>query len=486
MLNSLLARAGDTLSRAAAREPMIVLTVALAFRNDDSMVLLTLTPDTPTGVAPRWEIPFSSFKGAHGFVLPEALLRLMSDSLHLGTLPQSGGVIWLRLVRPYGFLGLVPWEDGLRATLKRPVLRLPDFPARAAERTDVLENVVIIDPPNNPQLAAAVQARLDALLAAILAGTSRADTKVHVFCSARWHRWLRVDGADERICFWAPGRAPQNAGIDGTADLALWTDWILDKVAGRGIDAVHLIGRAVLGDAEGSYLMSRTPFEAAGLVPDIEVDLEALSLLLGRAGAWSVSFMPVAAEYRDSVAYVADGLAHRWPGAVLFQANPDGEALNVAAKLLYSAAATAPPRFADGFLYCQPAFVSAKQRPLALALAEILGQQAVLLAARAPATERMLSWVTRVLPGIKQVQQSAPPAWLGATQRFLESEVFDGIRRGASDVLMSAAFTPEAGVEQRVEFSKGTEDVLKEMRSVVERYLKQEREATDDGPISNS
>jgi hypothetical protein len=84
------------------------------------------------------------------------------------------------------------------------------------------------------------------------------------------------------------------------------------------------------------------------------------------------------------------------------------------------------------------------------------------------------------------VQQSVPPAWLGATQRFLESQVFDGIRRGAPDVLMSAAPAVTAGAEQTLHFSAGTADVLTDVRSVVERYLKQSREEPGDAPVSHS
>jgi hypothetical protein len=486
MLSNLIGRLGETLSRAAVQEPTIVLTAAMAFRRAQSIVEVTLELDGEPSGAASWRAPYASFSTQSGFAMSEALQQQVGDWLAQRDQPLPRGVVWLRLLRPYGFLGLVPWEAGMGAVLDRPVLRLPDFPARAAERTDVLENVIVVDPPNQPELATEVRFRLEALLSAILDGSSRGDTRVHVFCSARWHPLLASERTGDRVHFHAP-KLDEAASTGMKAGLSAWTDWILERMAGRGIDAVHLIGRAALGDAEGCYLMSCTPFEARGVVPDVEVDLEGLGLLLSRAGAWSVSFLPATAEFRDSVAWVADGIAHRWPGAVLFNAGTDSDSLQVAAKLLYTVSATTAPRFHDGFLYCHPSFISRKHKQLAAAIAPILAEQAALLAARAPATERALSWVTRVVPGISQIHQSAPPNWLGATQRFLESEVFDGLRRGARDVMLSEHATTRAELPQKVEFNRGTEHVLQEMRSVVERYLKDGREENeDDRPISDS
>jgi hypothetical protein len=487
-IGNLFDKVGETLLRAPVREPMIVLTVGMAFRRDGSRVEASLAVgENPEPAAPTWVVPYSTFQAGSGRTLSADLLWQINEWLETSGAVLPAGVVWLRLVRPYGFLGLVPWEAGLSAVLGRPVLRLPTFPARAAERTDVLENVVIVDPPHNRELAGGVQARLDALVGAILAGSSRGDTRVHVFCSSHWLPALNTGGADDRVVFHDPVPNVQRTGSTARTGVTMWTDWILAQMGGRGIDAVHLLGRAALGEAEGCYLMSHSPFEGRGFVPDVEVDLEGLSLLLNRAGAWSVSLGPVSAEYRDGMAYVADGLAHRWPGAVLFHADEEAEPLNVAANLLYSTSATTAPRFGDGFLYCHPTFLDRKQNPIAAALAPLLAEQAALLAARAPATERALSWVTRMLPGVAQVHTSVPPAWLGATQRFLESEIFEGLRRGSGDVMMSGHRSQEDDVKQRVALGSGTEEVLNEMRSVVERYLKKKREeSSDDRPTSDS
>jgi hypothetical protein len=52
---------------------------------------------------------------------------------------------------------------------------------------------------------------------------------------------------------------------------------------------------------------------------------------------------------------------------------------------------------------------------------------------------------------------------------------------------MSGHRSQEDDVKQRVALGSGTEEVLNEMRSVVERYLKKKREeSSDDRPTSDS
>jgi hypothetical protein len=59
-----------------------------------------------------------------------ALPLQVQDGLKAGLAlmnPAANLPLWLDLVRPYGFMGILPWERVFSQLLGRPVLRLPDF-----------------------------------------------------------------------------------------------------------------------------------------------------------------------------------------------------------------------------------------------------------------------------------------------------------------------------------------------------------------------
>lgn len=501
MLSSLLKLRTKVKALLSGTDIALVLTAALSFRRDASFVEITVAPEAAPGqelpkemaeLTQTRELPLYAFTKAGNYTLPAELLSLLKQ--HLDLLEQVGNVpvLWLRLSRPYGSLGLIPWERELLAGLHRPVLRLPDFPARTAERTDVLENVVIVDPPDDPEIVDDIKLQVVNLCNAILSGSSRTDTSIHVFSNIVWYTKLTNAGMDSRVQLADP-LDRKTATPDRTMyGLSIWTDWVLDELAGRGIDAVHLIGRGTMGEVDAYYLISATPFAASAMIPDLEIDLESIALLLNRAGAWSVSFTPAATRFRDSLAYIADALAHHWPGSVMFtghhpQAAVNGDPIHAAAKLLYNVKTTIAPRFNDGFLYCHPTFINEKQRAQYANLVPLLAEQAELLSVRAPVTERAVSWITRTLPGVDQVNQSGPPAWLSSTQRFLESEVFDDIRRNARDVLMSHHTELSSITESGRKLKSETTDVLNQIISVVDQYrAKKSMKGENGGPHSDS
>jgi len=493
MFNSLISLGNRLMESVTETRITFVLTAALSFRRDTSFVEITLGPEALPGtsltkemleLSQKRELPLAAFRTPDGYTVPADLIDLIEEHLALLDALGSVRVIWLRLSRPYGFLGLIPWEAQLVEGLQRPVLRLPDFPARAAERTDVLENVIIVDPPGDHTLKAEIIEQLTTLSNAILSGTSRTDTRIHIFSTVDWYPELSNFSTNNCVHLADPAMAQANTEQRTSSGMSLWTDWILDTLGGRGIDAVHLIGRATMDEIEGRYVISGTPFATNGARPDFEIDLESIALLLNRAGAWSISFMPACAECRDSVAYVADAFAHGWQGSVLFigaNHKADSEAINLATKLLYSVSASAAPRFNDGFLYCHPSFLNNKQSMQYAALTPLLAEQALLLAARAPVTERAVSWITKALPGVTQVNQSAPPAWLSSTQRFLESEAFDNVRRNAKDILMSHRSELSSIAESGAKLKSETENVLEQIRSVVEHYRVNLHKEDDNG-----
>jgi len=397
----------------------------------------------------------------------------------------SSEPLWLKLARPYGMLGTAPWEGAIGQALHRPVLRLPDFPQRPARRPDVLETALLVDP--GPDLSNAVRTvdRVRALIRAILRGSERTGTRIHVFCSAQWLPLLDRTSDDTRVEFHQPAETVtaaealriQRAQHVPILRSAPWSNWIAETMAPRGIDAVFLLCRAQRTDTGAELILSCSPSARESDSTFNAIDEEEICLLLNRSGAWLMTLLPEVPEQPQALAYVADSLAHRWPGATLFHplTGPRGEsALRNALKLLGSDKPASASLLGDGFLYCQPGFVRGAQTPAAAAASSVLSEGARLLAQRAPLAERLWSKVSHALPGVADANPSVPPNWVGSAQRFLESATFEEVRKTAGDVLLGAP--PAKGAAPPTVTDPATADTLREIESLIGNYVRNRKD----------
>lgn len=490
LFNSSVSLVRDAIARVQDRSVnLTVLTVKLIFRAGSTIVQLKLAPgDTPlshlAAAVPdeqqAWEIPFTAFQPNPEVAGPLNVPCGLADDVRYRLGAEQGTAsthpLWLKLARPYGLLGTVPWERELGGALGRPVLRLPDFPERPAERPDVLENALLVDPAHDAAPGELVR-RVALLVDAVLAGSSRSGTRMHIFTSAPWYPALQGLSNDPRVLVYNPddGRLAAESPLLYPMETSLglrsgtWSNWIATALAGRGIDAVHLICRAHRRDSGADILLSHSPFDPGPLVPLIALGHDELSLLLNRAGAWAITFAPAASEQLQAVAIAADSFAHRRPGAILFHSLTEASgdsSLATACQLLFNRTPSQAPRFQEGFLYCHPGFVRGSQLSIDLEAFNVLASQAALLVQRAPLTERVWSTLTRA-------QQKVPPNWVGATQRILESTVFDEARRSAPDVLLTQTSPDQWKSETApVILDASTNSMLTEIQSVVANYLK--------------
>ena len=61
----------------------------------------------------------------YDFRVPPTLITMIAN--WMASENQEGRPLWLHFQKPYGYLGLVPWERELQPVLGVPILRLPDF-----------------------------------------------------------------------------------------------------------------------------------------------------------------------------------------------------------------------------------------------------------------------------------------------------------------------------------------------------------------------
>ena len=147
--------------------------------------------------------------------------------------------LWLDLVRPYGLLGVLPWEAALGAALGRPILRLPSFVEPPQEDQDIADVAMLLcaDPTNDCdrtvwQVRNGANAILQDPNVSRLACTFLRRSPGTTFS-------ISQPLADEQIRLYRPRfRAEKTRPTDLRR---LWTDWISVSLGGQTLDAVHLI-----------------------------------------------------------------------------------------------------------------------------------------------------------------------------------------------------------------------------------------------------
>jgi hypothetical protein len=395
--------------------------------------------------------------------------------------PAADLPLWLNLVRPYGYLGMLPWERLLGALLDRPVLRLPDFLERPRENADVLEAAIIFDPPAETPPDKAFQ-QLKSIVEQMLAAASRVQTRINIFTTSVWSAGLQNISTDSRVRFHAPENAVALAVSSATqsekpSGRRLWLEWISAAVDGRSLDSIHFVGRAVATTTRTGLLVSSSP------VPDGDearlslVDVADIGATLTRLGAWAAIFSPpLDGSESLAMAYVADAFAHSRPGAVLYlRARPEDDAdLGQSLRFLFSSNASRPPKVADGFIYCQPSAVSAHAGFHGSFTLDSLTRGTDLVGKTASFVERAQAIAASYIPLIAVPDIRQAPNWASAAQRYIESVSLDQLRLNATDVLFTKADAPAAppGQDAPDSQNEALKETLSDIQKVVGSYLR--------------
>ena len=487
-----------------------VLTLRMLFREGKTLLKLELAssnlPPGQISIAPEpdvdtrlsWELPFHNlvhFSEGKGALQPSNISLVIPDSfvedLRYRLISLEGAStrqLWIKLCRPYGLIGSIAWEKELGNVLQRPLLRLPDFPSRPTERPDILESALLVD-PGDDALVEDVVCRLRVIVQGFLKGSSRALTRLHIFPCNKWYSTLQKLEPDERVILHNPDDAQTSSAAfrasqaSETISLrsAAWSSWIIDVMRGRSLDVVQLFCRSQWSDIAADLVLSSSPSPNETAITLMMIDSDELNLLLNRAGAWAIVFIPALLEDQHNMSYVADAFAQRRPGAVLFHPldTADQHAAYLAAcKLLFNSKCSHTPLLGSGFLYCHPDFAQPPQEGRYNEVFSVLAENALLLAQRAPITQRLYTNLTRILPGVDTVDASTPPNYVAAAQRFLESAIFEGVRRSASDVLFSQSSSAQEISKQTETLNESLQQknsTLGEIQGVIQDYLKTQR-----------
>jgi hypothetical protein len=469
---------------------LIVLRVVLELREGGAQAVLDLTAYGKVSDAGKrtWRLTFQDLGLADAtrpastpqINLPLQVQEGLRASVALMN-PGSDLPLWLNLVRPYGHLGLLPWEDVLGKLLNRPVLRLPDFLERPRENTDVLEYGIVFDPPPETSSDKATD-QLKSIVEQILAASSRATTRINVFTTDAWSERLGKISSDNRVQLHPPKNASAlvealRAKTDKSPETQseyrmgrrFWLDWICAAVEGRSLDAVHFVGRAQSTATRRGLLISSTPLPEDGLVTLSLVEIADIGTTLTRVGAWAAIFSPPPDESGAStMAYVADAFAHSRPGTVLYhRARPeDRENLRQGFKFMFSSGASRPPKIVNGFIYCQPAAVVAHADFQGKFVLDSLTRNTELVGKPASFAERARAKAAAYIPIIRAHDPQQAPNWASAVQRYIESATLDQLRLNSTDVLFTKPDAPGGQV-----VTAGQNEVLKETLSDIQKVI---------------
>lgn len=358
----------------------------------------------------------------------EDVARLTADRAGPGT------PLWLHLVRPYGYLGLVPWEELLAPSVHRPMLRLPDYLALPPlASTEVLDVALCASTPT-AKVPFALPPLVAAVARTILRNAAR-PTLVHVFVDGTHTQDLRGELRQQDV---DPGMVhvydPREFDRFRTADAGQpregpdgritnpWLRWMRDTLRNRSVDVVQFLTHGYFSLNQGSVALAEHPLRNEGTRTAGFVGPAELLTFLSQTGAWSAVFSsPPGDSCQLGLRHLAETLGQSRPGpAVLHDVERDRSLrlLGDVYGFLYAPTlAPAPLLGPSGFAYCHPSRVPPREGPQGFAIGNVPDQRTS-MAWPAPAVEAPTPVGDAFLPGPAAV-------WRSAAARYFERRSFE-------------------------------------------------------------
>jgi len=399
--------------------------------------------------------------------LPPHLLDALSQWMERET--DGSRPLWVHLVKPYGLLRFVPWEQLLGMSLNVPVLMLPDFifpPPR--ETAGVLDVVLCASAPLGCEESSIYQATRLAIQRVREAKARR--VRMHVFVDEQVSQAIRDEfqylGSDAPVIVHDHGPAYKYALEDRSSRLldrtgtlrSPWLLWMREALSGHGADVVHFVCHGHLSREQGALLFAQSPVERTDRYLAGPVGALELQTFLTQVGAWSVVFSSVSDNNsQPGLRALADQIAQSRPGPLMMHTlafDPDALALGDGYRFLYADAPGQPPRTPALFLYCQPYLARDAVGPRARsrmdrsswkpALPELARNAAQEAAALRPwGVDPDVADPLSVRRAIKEnsliddvySREEQVPTWVASTERFVEQVQLDLQQIAREDLL---------------------------------------------------
>lgn len=424
------------------------------------------------------------------FTIPAELERVLGEALG----EPAPSHLWLQLVEPFGYLGLVPWERLVKERFGVGVVRLPTMTLARRKPKDSLEVTILVAVPNPKRTSdlgtslhgkkVAVTSRLkpssrygdsgrrsgpgsisahdvDRLVHAVLRGCPRANTTINVITTPWiWHdlraMWRGRDWPVNLHDAYQLRDAVQRSTDRGALAQTPWLRTLEAAQQGEQADVVHLVCSASVTDT-AARLVVADPLSTSTNVSSRYVSLRTLMATLDEVGAWSVC---LTAPPGDSVApqlrYVASRLAELRPGPILMTdlgADPECAEVEAGYRFLYSTRPSEPPILTHGLVSCEPYRVATSAPEISL----------VTQVVEAPLAEQPKETAAALMA------KDTTPIWVAAAQRFIEQRQVELAR--FEDEAADDSRNPEAAAVKR-----GVKWALATIQDVLESQAKRQPE----------
>lgn len=381
-------------------------------------------PVSELGLPERLERRQSLYQG-YDFRLPDELRSWLGDLIAREN-PEKVP-LWLHLAKPYGYLGMVPWERLLQPILDLPILRLPDFLANPPRETPSVLDVVLCSSLPAAKESFMVIDHLSQMAQRVLEAVPR-RTSIHMFTDLEWYPQLRsrvqdlgllggpvlVHDPEAAASYLAPESSLRIGNRRGGIENP-WLLWIRDALAGSSIDIAHFVCHGYLSGDQGALAFSETPLRNQDLQLARFVGAAELTAFLTQVGAWSAAFSSPEHNYCEmGLRQLADSIAQMRPGPIIHHEIPrdfDGQALAGVYRFLFGPALEPPPASPALLTYCHPSRLSADP--------EARSQARYTLRAAAKASVEAPSHPT--FKSLFEVEENLP-SWIAASERFFEQQ----------------------------------------------------------------
>jgi len=410
----------------------------------------------------------------YNFQLPDEIVSWVKNTMLQEN--QQQRPLWLHLVKPYGFLGMVPWERLLQPHLNLPMLRLPNFLANPPRESPSVLDVILCGSLPAAKESFMVMEHLSHITEGILNTVPRRTT-IHVFVGQDHYHELKnsfqqkglLDGS---VILYDPENASSYAPLEATLQVSdrsgridnPWLLWIRDSLGGRSIDIAHFVCHGYLALDRGAMAFAESPTRNEDRRMARFVGAAELTAFLTQVGAWSVAFSSPENNYCEmGLRQLADTIAQLRPGPVVHHELPldiTCQAVIDIYRFLFGPPSEAPPLSPALFTYCHP-----------LRLATLHGEVAKPCYSRRvipEAKETVPSGVVlgshmgtvtsdSVLGSIYDKEENVP-GWIAASERFLEQQNLE-IHKMKLDL--------SGGKSRQL---VGLEDTLKQIQEIVANF----------------